>query len=266
MRSQRDELALRRGTMSAQNVTEPGGPSNAWAKVLRIARRPREAGRWRAELASAIAGAVRPDAAGVFLCRLGDLADASLSVAPREHSGLGERLARDWLPRLRRAGLDSSKSLFAEPADEREAKLARSIRLELLEPAGFQGMLGVFLRAPDGRIAGFLTVFTRTTAAERRSALSAQLSGVRLAAEASVRASMDVAAALGARFPELSTDPLTPRERQVATLAANGFSDLAIAQRLSIAEGTVGRHLHNIYRKLGVSSRIALVNALCLKG
>jgi DNA-binding CsgD family transcriptional regulator len=199
------------------------------------------------------------------LCRLGDIADVSLSVAPSEHSGVGERLARDWLPRLRRAGLDSSWSVV-EPADEREASIARSIRLELLEPAGFRGMLGVFLRAHDGRVAGFLSVFTRATAAERRSALSAQLAGVRIAAEASVRASMDVAAALGARFPELSTDPLTPRERQVATLAANGFSDLAIAQRLSIAEGTVGRHLHNIYRKLGVSSRIALVNALCLKG
>jgi DNA-binding CsgD family transcriptional regulator len=252
--------------VSVECGTDPNGPSNAWAKALRIARRPREAGRWCNELANAMADAVRPDAAGVFLCRLGDIADVSLSVAPREHSGVGERLARDWLPRLRRAGLDSSWNSFAEPADAREASIARSIRLELLEPAGFRGMLGVFLRAHDGRVAGFLSVFTRTTAAERRAVLSAQLAGVRGAAEASVRASMDVAAALGARFPELSTDPLTPRERQVATLAANGFSDLAIAQRLSIAEGTVGRHLHNIYRKLGVSSRIALVNALCLKG
>ncbi len=55
------------------------------------------------------------------------------------------------------------------------------------------------------------------------------------------------------------TDPLTPRERQVAELAACGLSALQIAKRLQIGVRTVETHLCHIYPKLGVSSKQQLV-------
>jgi len=52
---------------------------------------------------------------------------------------------------------------------------------------------------------------------------------------------------------------LTVRERDVMRLAAQGLTNKAIAQELNITEGTIKLHLHNIYRKLGIKSRFALV-------
>jgi ATP/maltotriose-dependent transcriptional regulator MalT len=50
-------------------------------------------------------------------------------------------------------------------------------------------------------------------------------------------------------------DSLTARERQVATLAANGLSNKEIAETLVVTVKTVEWHLKHSYRKLGVSSR-----------
>jgi DNA-binding NarL/FixJ family response regulator len=54
-------------------------------------------------------------------------------------------------------------------------------------------------------------------------------------------------------------DALSVREREVALLAARGFANKAIARELSLTEGTIKLHLHNIYQKLGIKSRFALV-------
>ena len=48
---------------------------------------------------------------------------------------------------------------------------------------------------------------------------------------------------------------LSRRELEVLLLAARAMSNSQIASRLHISEGTVKRHLTNIYAKLGVSSR-----------
>jgi DNA-binding NarL/FixJ family response regulator len=57
---------------------------------------------------------------------------------------------------------------------------------------------------------------------------------------------------------------LSKRERQVTTLVCDGLSNKMIARKLGVGEGTVKIHLHNIYRKLGISSRNALAAALTL--
>lgn len=58
---------------------------------------------------------------------------------------------------------------------------------------------------------------------------------------------------------------LTPREREILAWSAQGKSAWAIGQILHIAEHSVEWHLKNIYRKLGVDSRItAVVKALHL--
>ena len=53
---------------------------------------------------------------------------------------------------------------------------------------------------------------------------------------------------------------LTGREREVVlALVAGGLSNKDVGLRLNLSEGTVKVHLHNIYKKLGVKGRTALV-------
>jgi two-component system, NarL family, nitrate/nitrite response regulator NarL len=51
---------------------------------------------------------------------------------------------------------------------------------------------------------------------------------------------------------------LSERERQIAFLVCDGFSNKQLGVHLNITEGTIKAHLHNIYRKLGVRNRAAL--------
>jgi DNA-binding NarL/FixJ family response regulator len=53
---------------------------------------------------------------------------------------------------------------------------------------------------------------------------------------------------------------LSSREREIVRLVAAGLRNRAIADRLSISEGTVKVHMHNIYEKLDVSGRVELTN------
>jgi two-component system nitrate/nitrite response regulator NarL len=53
---------------------------------------------------------------------------------------------------------------------------------------------------------------------------------------------------------------LTEREREVLMLVARALSNRQIAVELEITEGTVKRHLRNIFGKLGAVSRIDAVN------
>ena len=50
---------------------------------------------------------------------------------------------------------------------------------------------------------------------------------------------------------------LTARETQVLAMVATGITNRAIAADLFISEKTVGRHVSNIFTKLGLSSRSA---------
>jgi DNA-binding CsgD family transcriptional regulator len=53
---------------------------------------------------------------------------------------------------------------------------------------------------------------------------------------------------------------LSAREQQIVELLASGHSNAEIADQLVITIGTVSRHLHRIYVKLGVSSRAQLAS------
>jgi two-component system nitrate/nitrite response regulator NarP len=55
---------------------------------------------------------------------------------------------------------------------------------------------------------------------------------------------------------------LRDREQQVITLLCDGLSNREIAKKLGVTEGTVKVHLHAIYGKLGVRSRVELMIAM----
>ena len=63
-------------------------------------------------------------------------------------------------------------------------------------------------------------------------------------------------ASIGGRAP--SSDELTPAEKRVAALVAEGQTNREVAAALFVTDHTVEFHLSRIYRKLGVRSRAEL--------
>ena len=55
------------------------------------------------------------------------------------------------------------------------------------------------------------------------------------------------------------TPELTPRQRELLRLAAEGHTNAQIGRSLGLSEGTVRKHLENIFARLDVSSRTAAV-------
>jgi DNA-binding CsgD family transcriptional regulator len=90
---------------------------------------------------------------------------------------------------------------------------------------------------------------------ETRRATAAQQRSAELAARAG-----------GIHTPALArgtgVEPLTPREREVALLAAGGISSREIGERLHLSTRTVDTHLARVYRKLGITGRNELAPAL----
>ena len=55
---------------------------------------------------------------------------------------------------------------------------------------------------------------------------------------------------------------LSPQQRQIAMLAAQGLTNRQIGERLYLSPRTVGTHLYQLFPKLGITSRAALRDAL----
>lgn len=61
-------------------------------------------------------------------------------------------------------------------------------------------------------------------------------------------------------LPGVSEVTLTPREREVLALLAEGLSNKRVARELGVTESTVKFHVQAIYSKLGVQSRAGAVS------
>lgn len=57
---------------------------------------------------------------------------------------------------------------------------------------------------------------------------------------------------------QVSIEPLTLRERQIADAIARGLSNKQIAREFGISPETVKRHLASIYSKLALGGRVDL--------
>jgi ATP/maltotriose-dependent transcriptional regulator MalT len=64
------------------------------------------------------------------------------------------------------------------------------------------------------------------------------------------------------RLRESGPDALTPAERRVAGMAADGMTNRAIAQSLFVSEKTVETHLRSVFRKLDIGSRSQIADRL----
>ncbi|MEU8790328.1 AAA family ATPase [Streptomyces sp. NPDC048643] len=134
----------------------------------------------------------------------------------------------------------------------------RAVRLLREAPAGTELPAALIAQGRQLAAAG-----ERTRAREplREAAERAErLGAVRLHTQA--QQALREAGARRAAAPRTGTDALTPSERRIATLAANGRTNPEISTLLHLARRTVETHLTSTFRKLGIRGRGELAGAL----
>jgi DNA-binding CsgD family transcriptional regulator len=224
----------------------------------------------------------RPPEPGMALLRLAqgqhEVAAATLARATDEATGIFAR-ARLLEP-LVEVMLATGSTPAARLAADEMVQLAGDVGAPLLSAIAERAYGAVLLAEGDPRaaLAALRPSWTawRTLDAPYESARTRVLVGLACralddadAAALEFDAAADAFRELGAlpdlaRVEALIDEPtaraaggLTPREIEVLRLVAAGRTNRAIADELVISERTVGRHLSNIFDKLGVSSRAA---------
>jgi DNA-binding NarL/FixJ family response regulator len=87
---------------------------------------------------------------------------------------------------------------------------------------------------------------------ERVADVAEFLDAVRRVANGGTCIDQEVISQLMARGRRNPIDALTPREREVLGLMAQGLSNIAIAKSLTVSDGAVEKHVGNIFAKLGL--------------
>ena len=186
--------------------------------------------------------------AALSVAQLGDRAQA------RELTGeviaLGSELGK---PRVHGVGLCAAGVIEGSVELLREAVVTLAGAAAKLEHARALIALGAALRRHN----------------HRREAREPLREGVALAGSCGATALLErgqaeliAAGARPRRVALRGADALTPSQRRVAGLAAQGLSTPEIAQRLFVTVNTVESHLRNVYSKLGIHSRDELASAL----
>lgn len=155
------------------------------------------------------------------------------------HNEAAARLCVDWLHGPGASTRLDPTAAFAVPASL--ATAVRSVALSTGTEAGVENLppeiritlLRIELRTGDQVSAGVIVQLSRATAAPGAPSTH--------------------------RLPLLK---LTPREREVAELAAQGFSNGEIASRLHKSERTVATQISSSLAKLGIPSRVHLARLL----
>ena len=125
------------------------------------------------------------------------------------------------------------------------------------------------IEAAAARFAEMGAVLWAAEAESEASAAHRQAGREQSARAAGARAAQLLERCEGARTPALAlagpVEELTPREREIATLAAGGASNREIAERLVVSVRTVENNLQRAYGKLGIRNRRELAAALQVK-
>jgi DNA-binding CsgD family transcriptional regulator len=212
-----------------------------------------ECGR-RQEAAGVLSPAIIPwrsDAAQVH-AQVGELDEA------RRLAGEEVELARAFgAPRTLSIALRVAGSVAAEP-DEGIALLREAVSVldgvgAELERARAEAELGSALRAAGDKEAAVDLLRAALDRAGRCGAAPL---------EQRVRDELRSAGVRPRRTARSGVDALTPSERRVAELVAQGLGNSEIAQALFVTRRTVEYHLTHAFRKVGVSSREELADAV----
>ena len=212
-----------------------------------------ECGR-RQEAAGVLSPAIIPwrtDAAQVH-AQLGELDQA------RRLAGEEVELARAFgAPRTLSIALRVAGSVAADPDEGlamlREALAVLDVVGAELERARAEAELGAALRAAGQKDEA---VELLRAALDRAGRCGAE------PLEQRVRDELRAAGVRPRRTALTGVDALTPSERRVAELVAKGLGNSEIAQALFVTRRTVEYHLTHAFRKLGVSSRDELADAV----
>ncbi|ATE57986.1 DNA-binding response regulator [Actinosynnema pretiosum] len=92
---------------------------------------------------------------------------------------------------------------------------------------------------------------------ERVADVAEFVASVRRVAEGGTSIDHEVITQLMARSKRDPLDSLTPREREVLGLMAQGLSNTAIAAEMTVSDGAVEKHVGNIFSKLGLEPSTA---------
>jgi ATP/maltotriose-dependent transcriptional regulator MalT len=221
----------------------------------------------------------RPSDASRWLLRCGELHEqhgilnpafsawrsaAAVALAALDERASAEELAARELELARRFGAARSVGVALRAAGIASGG-AKGVALLEESVATLRGSAAVLERAES--LVSLGAALRR--AGERADARPALSEGLEIAAQCGAgpladRAREELIAA-GSRPRSVvrqGADALTPSERRVATMAAEGLSNPEIAQRLFITRATVESHLHAAYRKLGIRSRDGLTETL----
>lgn len=190
---------------------------------------------WRVPLSRALAAAGRPD----------------------EARPLAERHL-EWATRWGRAGVlgtaQRNMALVGEAGSRRE-------RLE----AAIETLAASSLKTEEAKARVDLGLVLARQG-EKQAGVEQLEAGLEIALERGARGTATVAARelelLGSPSRKVSFDELTPSERRIAEMAADGATNREIAEDLFVAVKTVENHLSRAYVKLGINSRRDLRSAL----
>jgi DNA-binding CsgD family transcriptional regulator len=156
--------------------------------------------------------------------------------------------------RLRRRLADLAAVADTAPDDSSRGYVLLGGRLEVEHASSAaRRILASWFDYETNRLPMLLEEWLRSRA--RREPLSLERNGTRLVVEA------PTARALVLTEESVIPAKLTPREREVLRWLAAGKSTSEIARELWVTPATVSKHLHHIYRKLGVTSRTAALAA-----
>ncbi|MFI7704287.1 ATP-binding protein [Nonomuraea sp. NPDC049480] len=147
------------------------------------------------------------------------------------------------------------------------AMLGRALRLKGMVLGGIEGVALLreavdVLRNSDNQLelARALVLLGRMSGDDAEAAAAIREGGEHAVACGAPR--LTERAQQGHRAPATRTAVLTRAERRVGELAARGLTNQEIADELGVTSRAIEKHLTNSYRKLGVSGRSKLIEAL----
>lgn len=227
--AQRDAL----GVPVIELFSSEGARGTAWALAA--------AGDVRSARSVLVAGAEAAEEAGIFL--LGALArvDALRLGAPDQAGPLADAAAV--------VGSEIVTLAARWAAADGDAEELEAVGAAFEE-------LGCLLHAAE--------VFLAAGRAWQRGGKERQATAASLRAEGLQLRCEGAAAPVGSHSAGRPAPPvaLTPREREIAVLVAEGLSTKEVAEQLYLSSRTVSNHLQNAYTKLGITSRSELPEAL----